>query len=91
MERIVIHPAYWNRGHGTRVAKWGVALSDIDQVDQGVAATKMGAQLFQHVGYDLLVELHVEGDDSNPEGVMFSLLKHKHMPDHSDVWSCTLM
>lgn len=65
-------------------------MSDIDQLDQGVAATSMGADLFKHVGYEWLTDLHVEGDDTNPEGVMFSLLKHKAMGDSKSKW-CVMM
>lgn len=90
MERIVVHPAYWRRGHGSAVARWGVALSDIDQLDQGVVATSMGAKLFKHVGYEWLIDLHVKGDDTNPEGVMFSLLKHKAMGDPKNKWCATM-
>ncbi|KAK3366673.1 hypothetical protein B0T24DRAFT_596584 [Lasiosphaeria ovina] len=63
MERIVAHPAYWRRGYGSAIAKWGVELADIDGVDQGVIATGMGADL-------------MEGDERNPEGVTFAALKH---------------
>ncbi|KAL6399312.1 hypothetical protein AUP68_17858 [Ilyonectria robusta] len=90
MARIVVHPAYWRRGHGSAVARRGVALSDIDQLDQGVAATSMGAKLFKHVGYEWLTDLHVKGDDTNPEGVMFSLLKHKAIGDPKNKW-CVMM
>ena len=77
MERLVVHPAYWNRGHGSAIGKWGVDLSDIDGVDQGVAATSLGQKLFRHVGYEFLTDLHVEGDAANPEGVTFALLRHE--------------
>ncbi|KAK0726671.1 hypothetical protein B0T21DRAFT_395106 [Apiosordaria backusii] len=76
MERIIVHPAYWRRSYGSTIAKWGVELADIDGVDQGVLATSMGAQLFRHVGYECITDLHVEGDERNPEGVTFAALKH---------------
>lgn len=76
MERIVVHPAYWRRGYGSTIAKWGVDLADIDGVDQGVLATSIGADLFRNVGYRPITDLHVEGDERDPEGVTFAALKH---------------
>ncbi|KAK4223411.1 hypothetical protein QBC38DRAFT_459353 [Podospora fimiseda] len=94
MERIVVHPAYWRRGHGSTIAKWGVQLADIDSVDQGVLATSMGADLFRHVGYELITDLHVEGDEKNPEGVTFAALKHTATLKAKGKWtvfSCTVI
>ncbi|KAK0664563.1 hypothetical protein QBC41DRAFT_283784 [Cercophora samala] len=76
MERLVVHPAYWGHGHGSTIAKWGVELADVDGVDQGVIATSMGARLFRQVGYEWITDVHVKGDEKNPEGVTFAALKH---------------
>ncbi|KAI0385425.1 hypothetical protein F5Y04DRAFT_245811 [Hypomontagnella monticulosa] len=80
MERIAVHPAYWRRGHGTQLAAWGVKLSDIDGVDQGVLANSMGQKLFEHVGYELLDVISVPGDTRNPKGTDFAVLKHTAQP-----------
>lgn len=52
MERTVTHPAYWRRGHAGKLTRWGLALSQLDGVDQGVLATSMGAAFFQSVGFN---------------------------------------
>lgn len=77
MERVVVHPAYWKKGHGSKIAKWGVDLADLDNADQGVLATSMGANLFRHVGYEFITNLHVDGDGCDPEGVTFEALRHR--------------
>ncbi|KAF3020919.1 hypothetical protein E8E14_002369 [Neopestalotiopsis sp. 37M] len=76
LERMVVHPAYWNRGHGSTLARWGVKLAQMDHVDQGVIATSMGADLFRHIGFDEITELQVDGDENTPEGVKFDALKY---------------
>jgi N-acetylglutamate synthase-like GNAT family acetyltransferase len=73
---MVVHPAYWNRGHGSTLARWGVKLAQMDHVDQGVIATSMGVDLFKHIGFDQIAELQVGGDEKTPEGVRFDALKY---------------
>ncbi|KAJ9165686.1 hypothetical protein NKR19_g210 [Coniochaeta hoffmannii] len=80
MERILVHSAYCNRGHGSTIARWGTALAQADHVSQGVVATKKGAGLFSHVGYNLLTHFEVEGDEACPEGVKFAILKYTPAP-----------
>jgi GNAT superfamily N-acetyltransferase len=69
MEMVVVHPAYWRRGHGTRLVKWGMQLADIDGVKQGVIAASMGKDLYLKLGYRLLHMVQVEGDEDAPDGV----------------------
>ena len=77
MERIVVHPAYWRRSHGSTIAKWGIALAGIDGIDQGVLATTMGASLFMHVGYQHVSDTQVEGDERNPRGFSLAILRYR--------------
>jgi len=55
-------------------------LAQADHVSQGVVATKKGAALFSHVGYNLLTHFEVEGDEACPEGVKFAILKYTPAP-----------
>lgn len=32
MEMLVVHPAYWKRGHGGKLAQWGPDLSNVDEM-----------------------------------------------------------
>lgn len=66
---VVVHPAYWRRGHGSRLVRWGMALADMDQVKQGVLAADMGAKLYLQFGFVKICEIHADGDKEDPDGI----------------------
>lgn len=76
MEMVVVHPAYWHRGHGSRLIGWGMRLANIDQVEQGVIAAKMGEDLYNKLGYKTLEQLRVDGDEQAPEGLICAAMKY---------------
>lgn len=76
MDMLVVHPAYWSRGHGSELVRWGMKLSDIDRVKQGVSAADMGAKLYQKLGYEEVGKCSLDGDDDDPEGVSTILLQY---------------
>ncbi|KAJ4312732.1 hypothetical protein N0V84_009794 [Fusarium piperis] len=75
MEMVVVHPAYWRRGHGGRLVRWGIDLVKLDEVCQGVIAAKMGKSLYLSLGYENLQDLHLDGDDVVPQGVDVSVMR----------------
>ncbi|KAL2672557.1 hypothetical protein Neosp_013270 [[Neocosmospora] mangrovei] len=72
MEMVVVHPAYWRRGHGGRLVRWGIDLAKVDNVCQGVIAAEMGKSLYLSLGYEELEDLHVGGD----EGIHVSVMQY---------------
>ncbi len=64
-----MHPAYWSRGHGKRLARWGVELAKIDKIKTGVIASKMGENLYEDLGYYDVQNVHIDGDVQHPGGV----------------------
>ncbi|KAK2589474.1 hypothetical protein QQS21_012850 [Conoideocrella luteorostrata] len=80
MERIVVHPAYWKRGHGIKLAKWGVDLAKLDEVDQGVLASSMGEALYEHVGFRRISNVHVDGDEEDPKGFDIAVMRYHVHP-----------
>lgn len=48
---IVVHPAYWHQGNGTKLARWCMELASMDHTGIGVSATPMGKGLFEHIGF----------------------------------------
>jgi hypothetical protein len=76
LDMVVVHPRYWNRGHGTTLVKWMNDLADIDQEGLAVAAAKMGVGLFQHLGYRLKEVVEIKGYDRHPESI-FSWLGYR--------------
>ncbi|KAK7415053.1 hypothetical protein QQX98_006191 [Neonectria punicea] len=66
MDMVVVHPAYWKRGHGTSLVEWGKALADMDRVGQGVIAADMGEKLYTSLGYRKLDDVTAEEKDGAP-------------------------
>jgi N-acetylglutamate synthase-like GNAT family acetyltransferase len=48
---LAVHPAYWRRGHGTRLVRWCCNLADSEGVDITVSAAKMGVPRFLDAGF----------------------------------------
>lgn len=74
IDMLVIHPAYWRRGHGSRLAKWGLELSRRDGVKQGVMAASTAKQFYTLLGFQNLEDIHVAGDEIMAEGVTVSAM-----------------
>ncbi|CAH0051750.1 unnamed protein product [Clonostachys solani] len=66
VDMVVVHPAYWRRGHGTSLVKWGKALADVDRVNQGVIAADMGEKLYTSLGYGKLDDVRAVSEDGPP-------------------------
>lgn len=88
MERTVTHPAYWNPGHGSQLARWGLRLADIDGVPQGVLASSMGTALFEQIGFKKLTDVTIPGDEDDPKGFSVAVLKYKPVSSLSEVSQC---
>lgn len=69
LSTMVVHPAYWRRGHGSTLANWCVQLADMDDVVVAVSAASMGQLLFEHVGFKLVEKVEVPGYDQHPESI----------------------
>ncbi|KAH9211802.1 hypothetical protein DL95DRAFT_510438 [Leptodontidium sp. 2 PMI_412] len=76
MERTAVHPAYWKRGHGSTLAKWGLDLAKIDKVNQAVLATSMGASLFKHMRFKLITEHQIDGGEEDPTGYIIAVREY---------------
>lgn len=74
MEMLVVHPAYWKRGHGRSLTGWGMELAKIDGVQQGVIAAEMGKAVYGAMGFKNLEDLHWDGDDIVPQGLTVSAM-----------------
>lgn len=66
-DTLVVHPAYWRKGHGTSLNKWHTELADLDGVGLGVVASKMGRKLFTHVGFKEAAQINVPGYENHPK------------------------
>ncbi|EGX95008.1 hypothetical protein CCM_03280 [Cordyceps militaris CM01] len=55
MNMVAVHPAYWRRGHGTKL---------------GVSAAEMGANLYKGLGYTFICKVEADGDEDDPEDVV---------------------
>ena len=66
-DKLVVHPSYQGRGHGTFMLQWGLRFCDMDGVYQGVIPSHKGEPLYLKHGYNVVGEIHVP-DDSDVEG-----------------------
>lgn len=58
MEALVVHRAYWKRGHGRRLVQQGINhLAELGGVGHGVIAADTGKPLYLKLGYEELEEL----------------------------------
>ena len=69
MDMVVVHPAYWRRGHGTALVRWGLDIADTDLVKQGVIAADMGAKLYLALGYSMITDVYAGSDEEAPDGI----------------------
>ncbi|KAK0735346.1 hypothetical protein B0T21DRAFT_333454 [Apiosordaria backusii] len=72
---IAVHPAYWRRGHGTKLATWARDLAVKHKVPQCVSAAPMSQCLFMSLGYKQLDVIVAEGDEDDPRGAKTLLLE----------------
>jgi GNAT superfamily N-acetyltransferase len=68
MATLVIHPAYWSRGHATALIEWGIALANLDGARQAVVALPMSARLFRKLGFVDLDEVLIRDPEDDVEG-----------------------
>ncbi|KAF2189586.1 hypothetical protein K469DRAFT_561746 [Zopfia rhizophila CBS 207.26] len=76
MDMIVVHPAYWRRGNGTKLVKWGLELADLDRVKQGVIAAEMGEKLYLSMNYKKLYDIEVMDDENSGNKVKVGVLQY---------------
>ena len=75
MSMLVVHPAYWRNGHGTKLVEWSMRLSDLDSVPQCVSATGMGEKLYKKPGIMRFIGLRRKV--TKTRGVHTELLKYR--------------
>ena len=66
---MVVHPAYWHRGHASKLTKWCMTLAEVDHTGIGVSAAPTGRKLFQHMGFEEKEVVDIEGYKRHPEGI----------------------
>ncbi|KAF2268143.1 hypothetical protein CC78DRAFT_14942 [Lojkania enalia] len=52
LSTLAVHPAYWGRGHATRLVNWCVQLADLDGIPVAVSAAPMGARVAAKAGFE---------------------------------------
>jgi N-acetylglutamate synthase-like GNAT family acetyltransferase len=64
---MVVHPAYWARGHGSRLVEWGLALADLDGMKQGVmSGSASGIKLYLRLGVEQVDEFLLLDEGTSP-------------------------
>ncbi len=66
---MVVHPAYWQRGHASELTRWCMALAEVDHAGIGVSATPMGRKLFHHMGFKGKEVVEIKGYCGHPGSI----------------------
>lgn len=77
LDILVVHPAYWGKGHGRTLVQWGLDFAKIDGVPQGVTGPDKGVKLYKALGFKYLADLELKGNDVVPEGLKRGVLKYE--------------
>ena len=77
---MAIHPAYFRRGHGLTMAKWCVALADMDGISIGASSVPAARTLVATLGFQEREVVEVPGYKDHPEGISFSIGKRDPVP-----------
>ncbi|UPK93728.1 hypothetical protein LCI18_004663 [Fusarium solani-melongenae] len=75
-DKLVVHPSYQQRGHGTAMLRWGLSLCNRDGVDQGVIPSHVGEPVYLWMGYQVVGEMEVP-DDGDVEGFRQRVVVYK--------------
>ncbi|KAF2272938.1 uncharacterized protein EI97DRAFT_445388 [Westerdykella ornata] len=52
LSTLAVHPAYWRRGHATRLVSWCMRLADAEAAPIGISAAPMGASIAVQAGFE---------------------------------------
>ncbi|ORY00360.1 hypothetical protein BCR34DRAFT_112754 [Clohesyomyces aquaticus] len=61
LSTLAVHPAYWRRGHATRLVSWCTRLADTDDISVGISATPMGAIVATKAGFEEQETIRIKG------------------------------
>ena len=61
LSTVAVHPAYWRRGHGSRLINWCTRLADCDGVPIGVSSAPTGVQIALKAGFEQQERVRIEG------------------------------
>jgi ribosomal protein S18 acetylase RimI-like enzyme len=77
LARLIVHPAYWRRGIGKRLVKWGLELAQYDRVKAGVSTEPRNDALAMYLslGFVKMRERWIEDLQNPPNKVGISLLE----------------
>ena len=66
---IGVQPGYWQEGYVEALAKWCIALGDVDKVPMCVSASPIGAKLMKRIGFKKVELVNMEGYEEHPEPI----------------------
>jgi len=61
-DKLVVHPSYQRRGHGTSMLRWFQRFSVQDAVNTGVIPSHVGEPVYLGLGYERIDEIRVPDD-----------------------------
>ena len=77
LERLVVHHAYWRRGHGRALVRWGNELANTDLVNLGAIASCRGERLYLELGSTKLTDVRVGGVADMLKDIIHGVLRYE--------------
>lgn len=67
LEMLVVHPAYWRRGHASNLLRRGNLLADMDRTSIGVVASSTAESTYRKIGFQKVdcIKVQNEGTGKN--------------------------
>ncbi|PSN63811.1 hypothetical protein BS50DRAFT_89484 [Corynespora cassiicola Philippines] len=82
LSTLAVHPAYWRRGHASRLLDWCTRLADLEDAPLGVSAAPMGARLAVKAGFEERELIRIEPSSMHPDALCGGV----HIPGLVELW-----
>lgn len=76
LKRLVVHPAYHNKGHGKMLVEWGKDLANCAGIKIGVDAAASASDFYAKLGFKTVAQYCMDGDEISPGGIAGSIMKY---------------
>jgi GNAT superfamily N-acetyltransferase len=78
---LVVHPAYWSRGHASKLVRRATELAKVDGVNMCVSTNSKAQRVYGKAGFKEVAVIDVEGDresSGEAERLEVRLLEYGH-------------
>ncbi|KAF2190761.1 hypothetical protein K469DRAFT_392320 [Zopfia rhizophila CBS 207.26] len=85
LSTLAVHPAYWRKGHATKLVSFVTRLADMDDLPVGVSAAPMGATVAAKAGFEEQEIIRIKRPHYHQKSSEFGTLAQPDGPAFGDV------